>query len=49
MWTDTTCAYHARVGLALPSYLTDGEWTVLEPFFRCRPLSVARANGRCGV
>ena len=33
MWTDTTRAYHARAGLALPSDLTDGEWAVLEPFF----------------
>ena len=33
MWTDTTRAYHARAGLALPSDLTDAEWAVLEPFF----------------
>ncbi len=33
MWTDTTRAHHARLGLALPSDLTDGEWAVLEPFF----------------
>lgn len=32
MWTDTTRAHHARSGLALPSDLTDGEWSVLEPF-----------------
>jgi hypothetical protein len=48
MWTDTTRAHHARNGLALPSDLTDEEWAVLEPFFRCRPLSAVRANGRCG-
>jgi len=30
MWTDTTRAYHARSGLALPSDLTDEEWAVLE-------------------
>lgn len=33
MWTDTTRAYHAREGLALPSDLTNAEWAVLEPFF----------------
>ena len=32
MWPDTTRAYHARTGLALPSDLTDAEWSVLEPF-----------------
>ena len=32
MWTDTTRAYHARAGLALPSDLTDGEWAVLKPY-----------------
>ena len=32
MLTDTTRAYHARSGLALPSDLTDGECAVLEPF-----------------
>src|SRR5579863_380334 len=31
MWTDTTRAFHARSGLALPSDLTDAEWAVLEP------------------
>ncbi len=33
MWTDTTRAQYARVDLALPSDLTDGEWALLEPFF----------------
>lgn len=33
MWTDTTRAHHARKGLALPSDLTDAEWSILEPFF----------------
>jgi hypothetical protein len=32
MWTDATRAHHARAGLALPSDLTDDEWTVLKPF-----------------
>lgn len=31
MWTDTTRALHARNGLALPSDLTDAEWSLLEP------------------
>jgi transposase len=31
MWTDITRAHHAREGLALPSNLTDAEWSVLEP------------------
>lgn len=31
MWTNTTRAHHARVGLALPTDLTDAEWAVLEP------------------
>ncbi len=31
MWTNTTRAYHARKGLALPSDMTDAEWAVLEP------------------
>ena len=33
MWTDTTRAQYARVDLALPSDLTDGEWALLGPFF----------------
>lgn len=33
MWTDTARAQYARAELALPSDLTDREWTVLEPFF----------------
>ena len=32
MWNDTTRAHHARAGLALPSDLTDAEWTLLAPF-----------------
>lgn len=47
MWTDTTRAYHARAELALPSDLTDAEWTVLEPFFRRPRWWAALANGRC--
>ncbi|MEJ6594953.1 MAG: IS5/IS1182 family transposase, partial [Parasphingorhabdus sp.] len=31
MWTDTTRVQHARKEQCLPSDLTDGEWTVLEP------------------
>ncbi len=31
MWTDTTRTQYARAGLALPSDLTDAEWSVLEP------------------
>ena len=33
MWTDATRAQYARADLTLPSYLTDAEWAVLEPFF----------------
>lgn len=33
MWTDTTRVHYARKELALPSDLTDAEWSVLEPFF----------------
>ena len=32
MWTATTRAQYARMGLALPSDLTDAEWALLEPF-----------------
>ena len=32
MQTDISRAIHARKGLALPSDLTDAEWSVLEPF-----------------
>ncbi len=32
MWTDTTRAIHARTVLASPSYITDDEWAVPEPF-----------------
>jgi len=32
MWTDATRAQYARADLTLPSYLTDAEWAVLEPF-----------------
>lgn len=31
MWTDTTRALHPRSGQALPSDLTDAEWSLLEP------------------
>ena len=41
MWTDTTRAHHARVGLALPTDLTDDEWAVLEPLLP-PPSSVGR-------
>ena len=33
MWTDTARVHHVRAGLALPSDLTDAEWTLLAPFF----------------
>ena len=33
MWTETTCTYPARAGLALPSDLTDTKRAILEPFF----------------
>jgi transposase len=32
MWTPTTRAQHSRAGLRYGSDLTDGEWTILEPF-----------------
>jgi len=32
MWTDITRAQHARRGQRLPSDLTDGEWSVVEPY-----------------
>jgi len=32
MWTPTTRAHHSRAGLRYGSDLTDGEWTILEPF-----------------
>jgi hypothetical protein len=32
MWTPTTLAQHSRSGLRYGSDLTDGEWTILEPF-----------------
>ena len=31
MWTDTTSALHARTGLALPRYMTNVEWALIEP------------------
>lgn len=43
MWTDTTHAHHARLGLALPSDLTDAEWAPLETFFP-RPSSTGRSR-----
>jgi putative transposase len=48
MWTDTTWALYARAELALPSDLTDAQWALLEPFFRCLAVWDERANGRCG-
>jgi putative transposase len=48
MWTDTTRTQYARAELALPSNLTDAEWALLEPFFRCLAVWDDRANGRCG-
>ena len=44
MWTDTTRAQYARTDLALPTDLTDVEWTVLEPFFPL-PSQVGRCGG----
>ena len=32
MWTPTTRAQHSRAGLRYGSDLTDGEWTILEPY-----------------
>jgi Putative transposase of IS4/5 family (DUF4096) len=36
MRTDTTRQQVARIGLRLPSDLTDAEWAVLEPLFPAR-------------
>ena len=41
MWTDTTRVHHARKGLALPSDLTDAEWSLLEPYLP-QPCPVGR-------
>jgi putative transposase len=45
MWTDITRARHARGGLALPSNLTDAEWSVLEPLL-APPASTGRPRER---
>ena len=55
MWTNTTRAYHARAGLALPSDLTDAEWAVLEASSRttqkthCNPARVRAPLARLAV
>lgn len=41
MWTDTTRAQHARKDLALPSDMTDVEWSLLEPLLP-QPCHVGR-------
>jgi transposase len=47
MWTPPTRVQHCRAGLRYGSNLTDGEWTILEPFCQRLVCAAASASGLC--